>query len=74
MDQSIDFESSLRAMTIWAALSNFEENDKGSLENGKKADFVVFNRDLKYLDSKTLEFYKVDRTFVNGQEVYSVKD
>ena len=74
MDQSIDFESSIRAMIIWAALANFEENSKGSLEKGKIADFVVFNRDLKHLDSKSLEFYQVERTFINGQEVYTVQD
>lgn len=74
MEQSLDFESSLRGTTIWAALANFEENTKGSLENGKLADFVVFNRDLKYLDSKNLSEYRVEKTFVNGKEVFAITE
>ena len=33
-------------MTIWAAKANFEENEKGSLEKGKFADFVILDADL----------------------------
>ena len=33
-------------MTIWAALANFEENEKGSIEKGKAADLTILNTDL----------------------------
>ena len=33
-------------MTIWAAKSNFEEAEKGSLEKGKLADFIILDQDL----------------------------
>ena len=42
-------EEALKGMTIWAAISNFEENEKGSLEIGKSADFVILNNDKKEL-------------------------
>ncbi|MEQ8324384.1 MAG: amidohydrolase [Vicingaceae bacterium] len=72
-EQAIDYENAIRAMTIWAALANGEENGKGSLEKGKKADFVVFNRDLKDLNSSNLESYQLELTFVNGVKVFELE-
>jgi predicted amidohydrolase YtcJ len=37
-------------MTIWAAYSNFEEKKKGSLEVGKWADFVLFDKDIMKIE------------------------
>ena len=70
-EEAIDFKSSIRAMTIWAALANREEKSKGSLEAGKKADFVVFNRDLSLLDASNMADYFVESTWLNGVKVYS---
>ncbi len=60
-------------MTIWAAKSNFEEDEKGSLEKGKFADFVVLNQDL--LNVREKDFFKtqVNATYINGERVYSYK-
>ena len=33
-------------MTIWPALANFEENEKGSLEINKSADMIVLDKDI----------------------------
>ncbi len=48
MENALTREEALKGMTIWAAYSNFEENEKGSIEVGKMADFVVL--DKKYYD------------------------
>ena len=61
-------------MTIWAAISNFEENEKGSLEIGKKADFVVLERDILKASADELLKNKVIATFVNGEMVYQNKE
>jgi predicted amidohydrolase YtcJ len=57
-------------MTIWAARSNFEENEKGSIEKGKFADFVILDTDLmKETPGKLLNARAV-MTYLNGSLVY----
>ena len=57
-------------MTIWAALANFEENEKGSLEIGKYADIVILSRDIITENEKNVLNTKVLKTIVNGEIVY----
>jgi len=63
----------LKAMTIWAAKSFFEENEKGSIEKGKYADIVVADQDLMSVEEHKIPNTKIIMTFINGQLVYSVK-
>ncbi|GGI49575.1 amidohydrolase [Mucilaginibacter galii] len=63
----------LRGMTIWAARSNFEEKEKGSIEVGKFADFVITDQDLMKAKGAELPRIKVLKTFVNGEKVYEKK-
>lgn len=63
----------LKGITIWAAISNFEENEKGSLEVGKAADFVILNDDIMTTKEENLLKVKVLRTFINGENVFSLK-
>lgn len=60
----------LKGMTIWAAKANFEENEKGSLEKGKLADFVILDQDLMTAEESNLSKIKVKQTFVGGKNVY----
>ena len=60
-------EETLKGMTIWAAYSNFEENEKGSIEVGKLADFIVLDKDIMTVDQNEIPNIKVDQTFVNGE-------
>jgi len=70
MENALTREEALRGMTIWAAKANFEENEKGSLEKGKFADFLILDNDLmKEVPEKLLQV-KVLKTFINGLEVY----
>ena len=74
MENALTREQALRAMTIWAAKSAFEENVKGSLEVGKFADFVVLDFDLMNDSIKDIPYLKVQQTFVNGEKVYDVNE
>lgn len=73
MENAITREQALRAMTIWAAKSNFEENSRGSLEVGKWADFVILDTDLMNANESDLPKSKVISTFVGGEIVYNSK-
>ncbi len=57
----------LKGMTIWAAYSNFEEKEKGSLEKGKWADFVIYNKDLMTIEENKIVKMKPFKTYLKGK-------
>ncbi len=68
--QSLTRKEALRAMTCWAAYACFEEEEKGSLEEGKWADFVVLDKDMMTAPENELFGIKVLNTFIGGVKVY----
>lgn len=66
-------KEALRGMTIWAAMANFEEKQKGSIEVGKVADFVILDRDIMKCQIREARDAKVLRTVLNGETVYAVE-
>ncbi len=60
----------LQGMTIWAAMANFEEDKKGSLEIGKAADLVVLDKDLLLVEEDEILKTKVLYTFIHGEQLY----
>jgi hypothetical protein len=70
MENALTREQALRAMTIWAARANFEEDSRGSLEPGKWADFVILDRDLMEAPEGELLAARVLATFSAGEQVY----
>jgi predicted amidohydrolase YtcJ len=68
-DEALSRENALRGMTIWAALAAFEEAQKGSLEPGKAADFVILDRDLIKAPETEVAKVKVVATYVSGAQM-----
>ncbi|MFH1139196.1 MAG: amidohydrolase family protein [Pseudomonadota bacterium] len=69
-DQCITAYQALEAYTTNAAYCSFEEEDKGSIEPGKLADFVVLSDDLLTMSSENLKQARVLKTYVGGRQVF----
>jgi len=72
-ENALSRQETLRGMTIWAAKANFEEAEKGSLEKGKLADFIVTDRDLMKTAADSILLTRVLATWLNGERVYDRK-
>ncbi len=70
MGNALTKEQTLRGMTIWAAKGTFEENEKGSLEKGKWADFIITDTDLMNCTPPQILQTKVLATYINGEKVF----
>ena len=66
MENALSREETLKGMTIWAAYSNFEEDEKGSIEPGKFADFVVLSDDLMTSPSEEIPNVTAEQVFLGG--------
>jgi predicted amidohydrolase YtcJ len=73
MENAISRKEALQGITIWAAKANFEEKEKGSIEPGKYADFVILDNDIMKAKGSALPNVKVLKTFINGEQVYEKK-
>ncbi|TXB67017.1 amidohydrolase [Vicingus serpentipes] len=70
-ENALTREEALKGMTIWAAIANFEENEKGSIEVGKSADFVLLDNDIITTKENTILNTKVLTTYISGEKVFS---
>ena len=61
----------LSGMTKWGAYANFEEDQKGSIEVGKVADFIILDRDIISIKESNILKTRVVATLLNGNIVYS---
>lgn len=70
MENALSREQTIRGMTIWAAKAAFEEKEKGSLQKGKAADFIMLSNDLMTCEEKDVLQTKVLCTYINGEKVF----
>jgi len=72
-EQSLKIQDVVDAYTINAAYALKQERTTGSLENGKRADLIVLDRDIFALDPFDLHQTRVLATYLDGREVYAAK-
>ena len=70
MENALSREQTIRGMTIWAAKANRMEKQVGSIEIGKKADFIILDKDLMKVPSDSILHVKVLKTYLNGERVF----
>ncbi|MDD4109265.1 MAG: amidohydrolase family protein, partial [Prolixibacteraceae bacterium] len=63
-------EDALRSVTIWPSKASFEEAEKGSLEPGKYADFVIIDKNLMTASPNDILQAKVESTWIGGERVF----
>lgn len=69
MENALSREETLKGMTIWAAYSNFEENEKGSIEAGKYADFIILDKNIMEIPEDEILTTTVEETYLAGKKV-----
>lgn len=74
-DEKISIYEALKAVTKNAAYSYFEENTKGSLKEGKKADLIILDKNpLKIKNLDELKNIKILETIKEGKTLYKLKE
>jgi hypothetical protein len=60
----------LKCFTIWGSFAAFQEKEKGSIEAGKWADFVVLDDDIMKIEVRKIPDVVVAMTVVGGNVAY----
>jgi hypothetical protein len=71
MENALTREETIRGMTIWAAKADCVEKEVGSLEVGKKADFIILDRDLMKVKWDEVLRTNVTATYLGGEKVFT---
>jgi predicted amidohydrolase YtcJ len=69
-EERLTREEAIRLYTINNAYLTFEEREKGSLEPGKLADFIVLDEDILSCPEDRIRDLTVERTYLGGRLVY----
>lgn len=73
IENALTRDQALKAMTLWSAFANFEEKERGSIEIGKMADFVILDQDIMQIPLENIRKTKVLTTVVGGEIVFEQK-
>jgi predicted amidohydrolase YtcJ len=72
-DERLSRAEALRGFTLDAAYAAFQEDQLGSLEPGKWADFVILSRDIMTIPEEEILETTVVATYLAGRPVFSAE-
>ncbi len=74
LDERVSREQALKMLTLWPAVAAFQEQDRGTIEPGKLADFSVFSADIMRVPPEQILQARAVMTVVGGRVVYAAID
>ena len=69
-DERVDVETAIRSVTRNAAWACHSENEIGSLEAGKLADFVILEEDPRHVEASAISNIRISETWMDGTQVF----
>jgi len=71
--QCIPVGPALKSLTLWPAYQHYEEENRGSIEVGKLADFAILDRNPHRVPISELENLRVLETIKEGKTIYTAR-
>lgn len=72
-ENKIDLNNCIKCYTMNGAYASFND-ELGLIDSGKKADFVILNKDIFSVPENEIQTIKAEETFINGEKVFSIYD
>ena len=69
-EQRVTVQEAIRTWTLGGAYATFEEGIKGSITNGKLADFVILSDNPEAVDPLTIKDIAIEAVYIDGKPVY----
>lgn len=73
-DESVTIQEALRMCTYNGCYTTFDEQERGSLEEGKIADMVILSQNPYITQKKAIKDIRVEKLLLRGQEYRSCKE
>jgi predicted amidohydrolase YtcJ len=70
LEQRVSRQQALKMLTLWPAFAAFQENERGSIEVGKAADFSVFSADIMTIPEARILKVQPTLTIIGGEQVF----
>jgi hypothetical protein len=70
VEEKLSHEQALKTMTLWAAHAAFQDDIRGTIEVGKKADFSIFDKDWMQIEPIEIMDSETVMTIVDGKVTY----
>ena len=68
--EKMSVDEAVKLFTKYAAYASYTEDENGTIEIGKWADFVVLEKDIFEIDPDDIKTTKIDMTILEGKTVY----